>query len=288
MRLLTTSLIAALLLFGSPVIAQDLPGTGPSIPPPAGRALLSRSANLEAYDFPASARSDFDTRLHEHPTLPVLGPPDFWTESSLRAHYQDTLRYRYHPQLFRVPPPFEVWLKEQKLIRAIAMLSSMIRIETTRENVSRDALLHHEMHLGELSALLRQLQIATSLEYATLPPEWRKFEEFMYRHWGAFLAVSQGERNEAYSLEYWKQHLAYVEELAREIAEEEEQERLEREAAAAKENERKGRWREIKIERGDLVSTTPRRWLHTPDIGTSSGEEVTKGLREAFGKGFHL
>ena len=82
--------------------------------------------------------------------------------------------------------------------------------------------------------------------------------------------------------------MAYVEELAREIAEEEEQERLEREAAAAKENERKGRWREIKIERGDLVSTTPRRWLHTPDIGTSSGEEMTKGLREAFGKGFHL
>ncbi|SPO29393.1 uncharacterized protein UTRI_04878_B [Ustilago trichophora] len=292
-----------------------------SVPPPAGRALLYRSANLQDYDYPAWARADFDTRLHRHKTLSILGPPGFWTEPSLRAHYRETLRLRYHPDLFPRPPPFEDWLKEQKLIRAIALHSDSIKLETGRPNVKQEALMLHEMHLGELTFLLRQTQIAAAIRYAKLSEAWLRFEKAMYRYWGSFLAVSQGEVTDA----HWRELLSYLNSLTKEGQEDErllmkigpEKMALLRDAQLGQRVGGKGDWRQIMVEEGEgqssslrreqsepgmsstlsqprgelragLQSSTPRRWPHTPQLPSGSEGESVERLREVFTKDLHI
>ncbi|SPO28481.1 uncharacterized protein UTRI_04878 [Ustilago trichophora] len=297
---------------------------GEPVPPPAGRSLLFRSADLQPWDFPASVRANFDTRLHRHPTETILGPPGFWTEPSLRTHYQETLRLRYHPDLFPTPPPFEAWLKEQQLIRSINMLSDTIKLETKRHDVKQEALMLHEMQLGEQSILLRQLQIATAIRYAKLDPVWMRFEEAVYRYWGSFLAVSQGNEKDT----HWRELMNYLNGLTKEIKEAEEEEKrwmqmgpermaLLKDAKLGQRVGKKGSWREIMVEKGDgqssnpgrgqsvpemvstssrlgessraeLRSTTPRRWPNVPEIPSSSGGESVKRLREVFTKDLHI
>lgn len=346
MRLLAIIASSALVLTAVIAEGTSRPTTTSSttIAPPAGRALLSRSANLEPYDYPPSIRTGFDPHLHVHPLYPVLGPPSFWTLPSLQSHYLSTLHLRYHPQLYQFPPPFEVWLKEQQLIRAINLLHQTIELELTRKNVDFATLLQHEMQLGELSVLLRYTQIATALRYAQLAPEWRRFEESMYRHWGAFLEVGQREMGTAEGRgeeAKWRDHLAFLEQAARQRVEDERRSRSGRGSGEWREvpiqsakdrwkevpiqsgedrrrevpvQSGKDRWREVPVERGDLESTTPRRWARTPDVGsssgggtdglrgrmqsstpkrwghgpvegTSAGEDVAKGVREAFERG---
>lgn len=279
MRIL--AIIPSLVLTLTVVLADGTsrPTTSSSttIAPPAGRALLSRSANLEPFDYPAPIRSGFDPHLHLHPLYPVLGPPSFWTLPSLQSHYLSTLHLRYHPHLYPVPPPFEVWLKEQQLIRAINLLRQTIEVEVTRKSVDFSTLLQHEMQLGELSVLLRYTQIATALRYAQLAPEWRRFEESMYRHWGAFLEVGQREMGSAEGRgeeAKWREHLAFLEQAARQRVEDERRSRSGRGSGEWSEvpiQSGEDRRREVPVERGDLESTTPRRWARTPDVGSSSG-----------------
>ncbi|KAF6767674.1 Integrase-like, catalytic core [Kalmanozyma brasiliensis GHG001] len=224
----------------------------PPIAPPAGRALLSRGASLEPFDYPPSSS-----------LYPILGPPSFWRESSLHTHYLSTLHLRYHPILYPTPPPFAVWLKEQQLLRSIALLTQTIELETSRK-AHFSVLLQHEMQLGELSVLLRYTQIATALRYASLAPEWRRWEESMYRHWGAFLAVGQSAAAERGGEEgRWREHLAYLERLG--VAKVEE----ERRAEERERTDGRSGWRGAPVGRGDLESSTPKRWTHTPQVGAS-------------------
>ncbi|KAJ9474260.1 hypothetical protein PHBOTO_004300 [Pseudozyma hubeiensis] len=196
----------------------NTPRFSPAVPPPAGRALLSRSSYLEPYDYPAAVQAEFDTRAHIHPYYPTLGPAEFWTKPSLRQHYSSTLHLRYHSSLFPTPPPFEVWFKEQQLIRAINMLSQTIELETEHRQLDRLALLRREMQLGELSILLRLTQIATTLRYAALAPEWRWFEESMYRQWAAFLQISQNaakdDEGKGSDVD-WRRHLEFLQQTAK-------------------------------------------------------------------------
>lgn len=310
-RLVITALLLAI-AFGH-ALAVGTPRASSAIPPPAGRALLSRGANLEPYDYPASVQSGFDAQAHIHPSYSILGPPGFWTEASLREHYDATHHLRYHPDFYPVAPPFEVWLKEQQIIRAINMLSQTIELETSRSDLDRSILLEHEMQLGELSILLRQTQIATSLKYAILPPEWRKFEESMYRHWAGFLQVSHsgsGDGQRSKNAANWQRHVEYLERLGREKAQEYEENKKYAALYGAAEkgkktldSEQQDGWRTIPIEKGDPDSGTQKRRAHKPNLGTSASPErwahspeavqgssanAVDGLQEAFGKGFHL
>ncbi len=154
---------------------------------------------------------------------------------------------------------------------------------------------------GELVALLRQTQIATAIKYASLAPQWLEYEKSMYRMWGSFLALSDEESKEERQerANHMKKHFDWVKQLADESRQAEELSRkMEEKAKMAEVSSRSagaagGGKRdsegEIKIDRDVLKSSTPRRWVHTPDIGSSSaGEAVTDALHEAFGKGFHL
>lgn len=320
--------IALLFIVLDLALAVGAPRAGGSsaIPPPAGRALLSRGADLQPYDYPASAQSGFNHQTHIHPLYPVTGPPGFWTEPSLRQHYASTLRLRYHPLFYPTPPPFEVWFKEQQLIRAINMLKQTIELEASRRDLDASKLLRHEMLLGELSVLLRLTQTATALRYAVLVPEWRRYEESWYRHWAAFLQVSQsgvGEAKAGKSAADWQKHLAYLDQLARKSVQEEEQARQaafrDAKVRGKKRMGEEARWREIPIETSDVQSGTPRRWNRPPDIegpasdgggkgyragvesstpqrwqfappivADNSGKDVVDSLQDAFGKGFRI
>lgn len=279
------SILMLFLLYLPFVFAHSPPASWP-IAPPAGRALLSRSADLEPYDFPLSATSSFDPHAHLHSQYPVLGPPGFWTEPSLRAHYASALHFRYHPRLYPVPPPFEVWLKEQQLIRALALHKSSLDIDLTRPDITKDEVLQHEMTRGELVALLRQTQIATVLRYASIDEKWRKFEEGMYRMWGEFLAVSQEEKDERlYQGDWGRKHLAWVHELAERAKEVAEKMTGKEELETA--GGKRSRDGEVRIERERLQASTPRRWLHTPNLGSAAEFDVKsggEGLREALSR----
>ncbi|KAJ1034815.1 hypothetical protein NDA13_001069 [Ustilago tritici] len=234
------------------------PPLGPSIPPPAGRALLSRGADLEPYDFPPSPLTPSEQ--------PILGPDGFWTKSSLESHYGNTLCFRYHPRLYPKPPPFEVWFKEQQLIRAINIQSQIIDIDLHRPGVTLEDLLEHEMQLAELNIMLRMTQIATVIRYANVNDEWRKWEEGMLRHWAAFLEVGKGMK--ADGEKRWQRHLNWMKQVAKERdesrKEEFEQQRVREQGRGklVKEETREGdhRWNETPLERGFLQSSTPKRW----------------------------
>ncbi|GAC99730.1 hypothetical protein PHSY_007333 [Pseudozyma hubeiensis SY62] len=286
-------ILSVLILFSiGSTAGANTPRSSPAVPPPAGRSLLSRSSYLEPYDYPTAVQADFDTRAHVHPYYPTLGPPEFWTEPSLRKHYSSTLHLRYHPSLFPAPPPFEVWFKEQQLIRAINMLSQTIDLETEHRQLDRLALFRREMQLGELSILLRLTQIATTLRYAALAPEWRWFEESMYRQWAAFLQISQNaakdEKGKGSNAD-WENHLQFLQQVRKAQEEEEEEESEEENEIAGqialrdatlkgkKKLDEQSGWKEVPIEREDLASSTPRRWIHTPNLaGSASDREEGK------------
>ncbi|SOV02929.1 uncharacterized protein UDID_06104 [Ustilago sp. UG-2017a] len=241
------------------------PPLGPSIPPPAGRALLSRGADLEPYDFPPSPLPPSQQ--------PILGPDGFWTKSSLDSHYSNTVHLRYHPGIYPKPPPFEVWFKEQQLIRAINILSQVIDIDLHRPGVTLEDLLEHEMQLAELNILLRMTQIATVIRYASVDDEWRKWEEDMLRQWAAFLEVGKGMRPEG-EKEKWERNFDWMKQLVKERDEESrkeeefEQQRVREQGRGelVKEGTGEGdhRWNEIPLERDFLQSNTPKRWREIP------------------------
>ncbi|UTT89688.1 hypothetical protein NDA17_005985 [Ustilago hordei] len=263
------------------------PPLGPSIPPPAGRALLSRGADLEPYDFPPS------------PLLPsqqpILGPDGFWTKSSLESHYANTLHLRYHPRLYPKPPPFEVWFKEQQLIRAINTLSHVIDLDLHRPYVTLEDLLEHEMQFAELNILLRMTQIATAIRYANVNDEWRKWEEDMLRHWAGFLEVGKGMKADGEN-ERWQRHLEWIKQLEKKRneesrKEEEFEQQLVREQGKGKlvmegTGEGDHRWNEIPLERGSLQSSTPKRWKEI-QIGKDDlqGSTSRRGSDVHFGEG---
>ncbi|SJX64300.1 uncharacterized protein SRS1_14948 [Sporisorium reilianum f. sp. reilianum] len=247
--------------------------------PPAGRALYYRGADLEPWDYPEAVRASFDDARRVLRGHSILGPPGFWTEPSMRAHYEATAHLRYHSELYHELPPFEVWLKEKQLIAAISMMRETIDIEASRGDVKQSVLLRHEMQLGELSILFRLVGIATALRYGIMTPEVRWYEEFVYRYWSGFLTVSQqAEPTEA----EWREHLAY---LAQEVEEEVEEIRAEEEqamrAAELKGAQKlKGPLRQDSGEKGRSQSPTPRRWSQATGVESSiQGTERTAGMQ---------
>ena len=295
--------------------AVGTPKAGPPPQPPAGRAILYRGAVLQPWDFPESVQADFDPVTHSLPDGRVLGPPGFWTEPSLRAHYAADINLRYHPAFFPTPPPFQVWLKEKKIIAAINLLGHSIQLETQRLSEHPSTyedqliLLEHEIQMGELTVLLRVTQIATVLRYAKLDPDWMKYEESWYRHYSSLLEVG---KKHGRGTQQWKEHVEYVQKLGQQQMQEmqrmeAEAAERERQAAQAAQSQGKkvvenGSWRQIPVERGDLQSSTPRSWVRIPRESPASGsrgetsgihpeelaagmeEDITKSLREAFGK----
>lgn len=267
------------------------PPLGPSIPPPAGRALLFRGADLELYDFPPSPLPPSQQ--------PILGPDGFWTKSSLESHYRETLHLRYHPRLYPEAPPFEVWLKEQQLIRAINTLIHVIDFDLHRPDVTLEDLLEHEMQLTELGILLRNTQIATAIRYANVEDGWRKWEESMFRHWAGFLEVGKGMKVDR-EKDKWKKHVEWMKQLEEERNEEERNEESRKEEFEQQRVREQGkgklvmegtgegdhRWNEIPLERGFLQSSTPKRWREIP-IGKDDLQDSTsrRGSDVHFGEG---
>ncbi|SNX85688.1 uncharacterized protein MEPE_04397 [Melanopsichium pennsylvanicum] len=270
-----------------------------SIASPAGRALLSRGANLEPWDFPPDTRSTFDTRLHIHPDHSILGPPSFWNQASLHAHYLETRELRFHPRLYPESPPFDAWLKEQQLIRAINLQKGVIEIERARQVPNPNALIYHEMLLGELGILLRLLQMRMVLKYANITPEWRKFEESMYRAWASFLAACEEGLVDVEGVNIWRNHLNYMQELATEEdhwdwektrgAEQAESTRMANtqyanmqektlDSTVAPTGVESKRWTELKIQNPSPGENTQERqqWISGP---ASSSNEIAKGSR---------
>ncbi|KAJ1595235.1 hypothetical protein NDA11_006261 [Ustilago hordei] len=234
------------------------PPLGPSIPPPAGRALLSRGADLEPYDFPPI------------PLTPLSAT---------------------NPRR----PPFEVWFKEQQLIRAINTLSHAIDLDLHRPYVTLEDLLEHEMQFAELNILLRMTQIATAIRYANVNDEWRKWEEDMLRHWAGFLEVGKGMKADGEN-ERWQRHLEWIKQLEKKRneesrKEEEFEQQLVREQGKGKlvmegTGEGDHRWNEIPLERGSLQSSTPKRWKEI-QIGKDDlqGSTSRRGSDVHFGEG---
>lgn len=272
------------------------------IPPPAARPLLTRGALLDAYDFPADARSRFDTRLHQHSDYGILGPPGFWTLPSLYAHYQVDIHFRYHPFLYHTIPPFSVWFKEQQLIRAINLLSNTIELNLARHDVGEREILQLEMQLGELSVLLRLTQIATTLRYASISRHWRRFEESMFRIWASFLEVSQrvdDEDDRMFRDSHMRRIVDWVHTLERESSMDlgvggrglDHQQY----GAGGSRGQTQG-WgtattgNEQGLAGPDLRSSTPRRWSNSPGLGSPGleSEAVAEELREALGQRFHF
>lgn len=171
------------------------------------------------------------------------------------------------------------------------------------------------MQLAELSILLRQLQIATVLEYAKLDPEWRRWEEGMYRHWAGFLQVSQREREQVSKGEgRWERHWNWVQSVVR-LRDEEMREERERELKAEKELEQrmraKGmreekeeggmkRSRLVPVEAGDSRSDRGgerRRYISEAETSNvrklmekaeKGNDAVLEDLREAYANGVRL
>ncbi len=282
-------LLSALLLATSFAVAGS-PRLTPLVQPPAGREDLYRSAELLPTDFPPNARSGFDTRFRTSHAYSVLGPEGFWTESYLRAHYIEDVPRRYPLRLYPHPPPFDVWLKEQRLIRAINMLAQSTEVEIARDGTTKAELLDLEMLQVYLKGLLRQTQIATALRYANLPEEWRLFEESLYRYWASFVHVSQGRAVQVFRNGHLDQHLDHVRKLAFGPGLEEP---LASDGAKAKPPTRENTRGKVKTPVQQEAASTSRSWRGARRVAdaTNSAEEresLVKQLHRAFEGRLHF
>ncbi|TKY89691.1 hypothetical protein EX895_001476 [Sporisorium graminicola] len=231
---LLVSLTVVIIVTISSSLARPPTASNSYVAPPAGRALYYRGANHEPYDFPESTHATFDRKYHRHPDFDILGPPGFWTEPSLREHYEATAHLRFHPKLYDEQPPFQDWLKERQLMAAIHMMRDTITLETSNPKLDPQVLLQHEMQLGELSVLLRTVQIAIKLRYGVMEPAVREYEEAIYRAYMSFLELSQ--RAEPIP-DVWKHHVEYVKQQGQvQMEDEQHQEHLT--ASGDKQNQR--------------------------------------------------
>lgn len=281
--------LSSLLLATSFAVAGS-PRLTPLVQPPAGREDLYRSAELLPTDFPPDARSGFDTRFRTSHAYSVLGPEGFWTESYLRAHYIEDVPRRYPLHLYPHPPPFDVWLKEQRLIRAINMLAQSTEVEIARDGTTKAELLDLEMLQVYLKGLLRQTQIATALRYANLPEEWRLFEESLYRYWASFVHVSQGRAVQVFRNGHLDQHLDHVRKLAFGPGLEEP---LASDGAKAKPPTRENTRSKVRTPVQQEAASTSRSWRGARRVAdaTNSAEEresLVKQLHKAFEGRLHF
>lgn len=192
-------------VLASPPSVEDLPvpaAVGPMgshrsrtkvITPPAGRDALYRPGILQPFDFPPeiydNAAAEWDYVANNPRHVSIMGPPGFWTEAGLRQQYETTKHLRFAPELFPTPPPYEVWLKEQQMLRAIKMHEDTVKQQLLHRGqvwTVQDAL-SWEINRVEQLVVFRQLQISVVLKYATLDPLVREYELKMYRFWAGFL-----------------------------------------------------------------------------------------------------
>lgn len=161
--------------------------------PPAGRDALYRPGILQPFDFPPeisnNAATEWDYVANNPRRVSVMGPPGFWTEKGLKQQYEATKHLRFAPELFPIPPPFEVWLKEQQMLRAIKMHEDTVKQQLLHRGAKwtiQDALTW-EINRAEQLIIFRQLQISIVLKYASLDTLVREYELKMYRFWAGFL-----------------------------------------------------------------------------------------------------
>lgn len=161
--------------------------------PPAGRDTLYRPGILQPWDFPPeianNPSAEWDYVVNNPRRFSIMGPPGFWTEAALRKQYETTKQFRFAPELFPESPPFEVWLKEQQMLRIIKMHEDTVKQQLLHRGsvwTVQDALAW-ELNRAEQLIIFRQLQISIVLKYATLDPLVRDYEVRMYRFWAGFL-----------------------------------------------------------------------------------------------------
>ncbi|PWY99739.1 hypothetical protein BCV70DRAFT_112291 [Testicularia cyperi] len=193
-----------------------------STPLPAGRALLYRPARFQTWDFPLEVAMDgWDSTVHMPKYESLKGPKGFWTDAGLRAHYELIKTMRYAPEFFPVPPPYEVWLKEQQMLMAIKMHEETIKMQLQTsagavrpqrgaEVWTKEKALQWEMTRAEQILWFHLLQMSIVRDYAQLDPEWMAHELKLWRAWASFLQHSAETEVQLFTKDQLKRYLNTV------------------------------------------------------------------------------